>query len=93
MSVKLISYDLGKPETSSSYSDLIKGIKSLGDWAKPLESFWLVDNSLDCATIRDKLQAYLDSNDKILVIKCPLSAWASYGIANDVIQWMKTHTA
>ena len=74
MSVKLISYDLGVPETSQDYKKLIDAIKELGAyWANPLKSVWLVDNDLGCSKIRDSLKSYLDSNDKLFVIACPIN--------------------
>ena len=91
MSVKLISYDLGRPETSQSYRQLIEAIKSLGSWAKPMESFWLVDCNRSCEEIRDSLKQYLDLNDRLLVSVFSSSNWASYRVPEDVIGWMKSH--
>lgn len=89
MSVKLISYDLGQPESSSDYKKLIEYIKDLGGWAKPLESVWLVDTGKQCSTIRDEAETLLDKNDKFLVIPCSMNTWASYRLPGDVIKWMK----
>jgi hypothetical protein len=92
MSLKIISYDLGKPETSADYKDLIEYVKSLGSWAKPLESFWIVDSPKYCSTIRDEAQEYLDSNDEILVVSCPFESWASWGLDKDVTSWIKARS-
>lgn len=92
MSLKVISYDLGQPETSTSYKELIEYIKGLGTWAKPLESFWIVDTDKHCSTIRDEAKAYLDSNDELFVFSCPFSSWASYGLSDDVTDWLKART-
>ena len=91
MSVKVISYDLGKPETSQSYAQLIDAIKNLGNWAKPLESFWLVSCEKSCTDIRDLLKPYLDSNDRLFVATIPLDAWATYNLPRDVTDWMNSH--
>ena len=91
MSVKVISYDLGKPEMSQSYAQLIEAIKNLGGWAKPLESFWLVSCEKSCVDIREKLKPYLDSNDSLFVATIPLNEWASYRLPQDVIDWIKSH--
>ena len=91
MSVKVISYDLGEPETSQSYAQLIEAIKGLGGWAKPLESFWLVSCEKSCADIRDFLKPYLDSNDRLFVATIPLNAWATYNLPRDVTDWMNSH--
>lgn len=62
----LISYDLRKP--GRNYSDLYEAIKSLGDWAHPLESVWIVDCGLDPTAVTARLRAQMDANDFILVI-------------------------
>ncbi len=69
MSVKIISYDLGSPESSSDYEELIKYIKGLGSWAKPLYSVWFVNTDKTSRQIREGAEAYLDDNDKIFVAK------------------------
>lgn len=91
MSVKVISYDLSEPETSQSYTQLIEAIKGLGGWVKPLESFWLVSCDKSCADIRDFLNPYLDSNDRLFVATIPLNAWATYNIPRNVTDWMNSH--
>jgi hypothetical protein len=89
MSVKIISYDLGSPETSGDYDDLIKYIKNLGSWAKPLYSVWLVDTSQTCTQIRDGAKVYLDGNDKLFVARFdPASGWASLRLPAEVTDWL-----
>lgn len=88
MSVKIISYDLGSPETSDDYKELIKYVKSLGDWIKPMYSFWLVDTTKTCKGIRDEAKAYLDSNDKLIVAKWSLDDWATYRLPKTA-EWLK----
>lgn len=89
MSVKIISYDLGGPETSASYRSLIGYIKSLGNWAKPLESYWLVETYSGCEQIVAGARPFLDQNDKLLVIEASLNSWWSKGLDQEVIVWMK----
>lgn len=89
MSLKVISYDLGQPEKSTDYKDLIGYIKGLGAWAKPLESFWIVDTTKTCSSIRDEAKSYLDSNDKILVFSSPFKSWASSGLKKSTTDWLK----
>ena len=78
MSVKIISYDLNSPESSEDYVELINYIKSLGDWIKPMYSFWLIDTPKRCKTIRDEATKYLDKNDKFFVATWPIDDWATY---------------
>lgn len=88
MSVKIISYDLGQPESSSDYRDLIAYIKGLGEYVKPLESFWLVKTSYTCKTIRDNAKKHLDDNDRIFVAKWSLDDWAGLRLRNDAGSWL-----
>ena len=89
MSVKIISYDLGQPETSADYEELIDFIKSLGDHVKPLESYWLVDTNKTCKYIRDMAKQHLDDNDELLVLRWSYNDWAGYGLPNNIYEWLK----
>ncbi|HEY0965690.1 MAG TPA: CRISPR-associated protein Cas2 [Candidatus Saccharimonadales bacterium] len=89
MSVLLVSYDLGGPETSDDYADLIKKIKSYDGWAKPEYSLWLIKTDKHTSTVRDELKQYLDNNDKLLVIAVTGAGWASYRLPSEVTDWMK----
>lgn len=89
MSVLLISYDLGSPETSDDYADLIKKIKSYDGWCKPEYSLWLIKTSKQSSTVRDELKPYLDSNDKLLVMNVSGDGWGSYNLSSSVTKWMK----
>lgn len=89
MSVKIISYDLGSPESSSDYEELIKYIKGLGSWAKPLYSVWFVDTDKTSKQVREGAQAYMDKNDKIFVAKWnPSVGWSSSGLSDAVLKWL-----
>ena len=83
--VYLISYDLRAP--GRDYSNLISEIKSLGSWAKPLESLWLVETTLDTQTVVSRLNA-LDLTDRLLVIHVS-TPWRSVGLDQEVVDWMK----
>lgn len=91
MATFLIGYDLNKDETSSEYQRLIKEIKALGTWAKPLESTWFVVSSSTASAIRDHLKQFLDSNDEMLVLNISDDDWATKGLNKDVTEWMKAH--
>jgi hypothetical protein len=88
MSIKIISYDLGQPETSSDYKKLIDYIKGLGAYKKPLESFWLVKTDYTCKTIRDNAKKYLDANDRIFVVKWSLDDWAGLRLRDNAGGWL-----
>lgn len=90
MSIKIVSYDLGHPETSSDYAELIKYIKSLGDARKPLESFWLVKTDRTCKAIRDEAKKYLDDNDRVFVAKWSIDDWAGLRLRDNTGQWLNS---
>lgn len=82
----LISYDLRSP--GKSYDELYSAIKKLGDWWHHLDSVWIVDHPGPSTTIRDLLTPYIDSNDKLVVIKCSgEGAWK--GITQSGSDWLK----
>src|SRR4051812_33815078 len=91
MRIVLISYDLGKPETSASYQTLIAAIKALGDWAKPLESEWFVRTGLTASVVRDRLKRHLDANDRLMVLELKGTDWATYRLPADVTSWMQSY--
>lgn len=65
MSTLLIGYDLNKQK---NYDGLHESIKGLGKWWHYLDSTWLVVTTQDPKSVRDRLKAYLDSDDELLVI-------------------------
>lgn len=85
MSILIISYDLIKDK---DYTELINEIKSISSWAKPLESFWLLKTDLAVGSVRDRLKAKVDKDDKLLVIEAG-NWWATYNISSKVTDWMK----
>ncbi|MBQ3271538.1 hypothetical protein IJG78_02815 [Candidatus Saccharibacteria bacterium] len=91
MSIKVISYDLGGPETSTSYRKLSDAIRQIGDYIKPLESFFLLATSLPCDTVRDKLTAQLDSNDKLIVIEADKCFASWQGVDSNTYNWIMGH--
>ncbi len=90
MSVYLISYDLGVPETSSDYQKIREYVDTFSDWMKPLKSQWfVVSPSKDAAKIRDEVGSISDSNDKILVLKVTGIEWASLRLGAEANEWLK----
>jgi hypothetical protein len=88
MATYLISYDLGIPETSQDYKELINSIQSLGHWAKPHYSIFLVKSNFSARIIRNRLSKFVDRNDSILVVDITNDDWASWNLTNEVVQWM-----
>lgn len=81
----IVFYDLRAP--GRNYEDLYKAIKSYGTWGKLTESAWAIVTNEDSAQIRDYLMKYMDSNDRIMVIKSGQeAAWNNAKASNDWLQ-------
>lgn len=84
-----VSYDLIAP--GQKYSRLIQEIKSAPttNWAKPLESCFLVVTRESAEALYDRLKAELDENDHILVIRIcrPHQGW----LAKDIHDWINNN--
>jgi hypothetical protein len=88
MNTYLISYDLIR---GRDYERLIQAIKDYPNWAKPLESLWLIKTSETVAQVRDRLINHVDADDKIFVIDVTGRAWGTYNVNNEVIDWIKNN--
>lgn len=62
----IINYDLNKEK---NYDELIKAIKSYGNWAKILLSCWAVVTTKSAQEVRDHLLQHMDNDDSIFVVK------------------------
>jgi len=82
----LISYDLQKP--GKDYSKLWDHLKSYGNWAKPLESVWLVRTSHSADKVRDLALNYVDQNDKLFVVDVTSKSSAWKNLTNEVVKWI-----
>ena len=85
MSLKIVTYDLGGPETSADYKKISDYLRTFGTRCKPL---WMLDTTVACSTIRDHIKQYLDPNDKLLVY-VDKENWASYGLQKADTDWLK----
>lgn len=88
MKTYIISYDLLK-KNIYDYSKLIEYIKTYGNWAKPLESFWLIKTHKEISTVRDELLTKVSSGDKLLVMDVTGTGWATSSISKEVTEWMQ----
>jgi hypothetical protein len=83
----LIGYDLNKP--GQAYPELIDHLKGYGAWWHNLDSTWLVTTSLTTVALRDDLSDFLDSSDKLLVIRVSGCSAAWTGFSTSASDWMK----
>lgn len=80
-------YDLR--ESGRNYTKLHEAIKSYGVWGKLTESSWAIVTDSTATEIRNYLVSFMDSNDRLFVIKSGHnSAWRNV-IASS--EWLKKH--
>lgn len=85
MSSYIISYDL-KDATPTQYEQVAEKIKSIGAWAKVLESTWVVISSETAVQIRDQILSILKNGDRLLVVESKgQAAWSNVICTN---QWL-----
>lgn len=86
MNTYLVSYDLIAP--GQKYKVLGDLLRSFPNWAKVLESTWVIKTPWTAAQVRDRLQREVDGNDKLLVITVSRDA-AWFNLPDDVSKWLK----
>lgn len=79
MKLFYVSYDLRVP--GQDYPKLIERLTSLGA-RRVLLSMWALRGNYTTAGLRDTLKAYLDSNDRLVVVES--ADWSSWNAMVDV---------
>ncbi len=81
----IIIYDLRAP--GRNYASLYQAIKDYGTWGKISESAWAVVSSQNSVEIRNNLMKYLDSNDRLMVVRSGQdAAWVNAMASKDWLQ-------
>jgi CRISPR/Cas system-associated endoribonuclease Cas2 len=83
----IIMYDLRTP--GKKYTQLYEAIKSYGIWGRITESTWAIVTECDHATIRNHLNNFIDSNDRLMIIRSGKSAAWTTALANN--DWLKNY--
>lgn len=87
MACYLISYDLRK--AGRNYKSLQEAIKAYGTWAHINESLWAVVTTKKATEVRADLVQFLDSDDRLIVVKSGVeAAWRNVICKNE---WLKEH--
>lgn len=84
-----ISYDLKSP--GQDYSKIISEIKTLGPWAKVLESLWFVSTNLSANDILTRLKTKIDRNDSIIIIDAKNNNAAWNNLDNEVSKFIQSN--
>ncbi|MGN6753026.1 MAG: hypothetical protein ACTHJJ_10795 [Intrasporangium sp.] len=88
MAVRLITYDLKRP--GRTYAKLQDEIKSAGDWWHYLDSTWLVDTSLTCNALADRLHRHTSTGDCLLVVDVSRDEKQGW-LPQDAWEWINRH--
>lgn len=83
-----VTYDLSAP--GRDYDRLFTYLKQFA-YAKPVESVWVIETFKTAATLRDEIKQYVDSNDKVFIMKASTGNWASFNISKPVVEWLHQH--
>ncbi len=81
----IVTYDLCQP--CRDYTSLHAALKNYPRWGKITESTWAIISDNTASAIRDHLMCFIDSNDRLLVIKSGKEAAWNCVLANN--QWLK----
>jgi hypothetical protein len=85
MATYLVIYDLISP--GQNYTKIHEQIKTYKKWARPTESTWIVVTEKTSVQIRDHIKQYIDSNDRLIVVKSAgVGAWFNPRCSNS---WLK----
>lgn len=91
MAIFNVSYDL---VDRRNYPRLHEGIKrTCPNWAKVLESTWLVEYSGSSLDLANALVKFMDGDDKIFITKVVPGSTAWRGIDDEVVNWINRQNA
>lgn len=85
MSTYLVSYDLiGK----KNYERLFEYLRTYGTRSRPLMSVWVIVTDKSATEIRNEIDEYIDTDDKVLVVKSGgLAAWRH--LSKQTADWLR----
>ncbi len=84
----LVAYDLRRP--GQDYPDLIKNLESFSIKWHIMQSKWIIHTPLTAKELRDRLKKFLDTNDKLLVVKTGgVAAWTGFSESGN--EWLKKY--
>ena len=87
MASYIVCYDLRAP--GRNYQALYERLKQYPQWGKVTESTWVVVTSWTAQQVRDDLFGYLDTNDRIFVVKSAGEAAWQNSICENA--WLQGH--
>lgn len=87
MGTFVVSYDLSKP--NRNYDELHKFLRSQQNWAKVLESVWIVKTNLSALEFVNAALSHMDADDHIFATPYTgVAAW--HNLDPDVVTWLRS---
>lgn len=86
MSTYFVTYTL---KDSTDYAKLSKRLKKYPNWAKLFARAWIINTSHSSKKVRDELVEAIEGKGQVVVINITDSAWATYDIDKNLLEWMK----
>lgn len=83
-----ISYDLHSP--GQDYQNVIKVIKSLGNWAKIHKSFWYVNSNLTAQQAAEIVWNKMDSDDSLIVVNASTNQSHWFNLSQEVSDYLRS---
>jgi len=83
----LIAYDI-HPPSGAAYDDLVEAIQSLGAWWHHLETVWIIRSNKTPAEIRDRLKAFVGTDDQLLVLNITGNKAEWVGVNDTGSKWL-----
>ena len=87
MSTFLVTYTLD--DSTESYNEISSRLKRYPNWAKLFARVWMIKTSHSSKEVRDELSDAIEGKGKIVVINITDSAWATYKVQGNILDWMK----
>lgn len=88
MPLHLIAYELTTP--SQDAGPLTATIKSIGPWARALESQWLLISPKSQTELVDILSPHIASTDRLIVATVEPSHWMARNLPEHVVRWLNS---
>jgi len=89
MSTYFVTYTLD--DGFDSYEQISSRLKSYPNWAKLFARAWIIRTSHSSRRVRDELVEAIKGRGQVFVINITDSAWATYGIDEKLLDWMKDY--
>lgn len=89
MSNYLVTYDLTGP--ARDYEKLFTKLRSFDNWCKVLESVWIISSPLTVSGVFQEIHPFIDSDDKLFIVKTMRDAHWTDNIPKDVTDWLQKY--